>query len=160
MKNTKLADKAIKNDLGRLPSKAIKGDLGRLPSKNLLFAELIVVILFFSLAAAACVTLFGQARSDSDEARNLTNAVILAQNAAEIFKAGGENTDMYVHCVENSLMVIPVTAGRETYRYAHITVYRVSGTSPIYFTSVSHEMLEEAEIVYELTAVRAFGGAA
>jgi Tfp pilus assembly protein PilV len=61
-----------------------------LAGKNLLFAEMIVVILFFSLAAAACVTLFAQARQDSDTARDLTNAVIIAQNIAETFKAGAD----------------------------------------------------------------------
>jgi hypothetical protein len=62
----------------------------RLAGKNLLFVELIIVIGFFSVAAAACVTMFGQAYKDSNDSRDLTNAVIMAQNAAEIYKATGE----------------------------------------------------------------------
>jgi len=62
----------------------------KLAGKNLLFAEIIVVIAFFSLAAAACVTMFAQAQQDINDARDLTNAVIMAQNAAEIFKAADD----------------------------------------------------------------------
>ena len=62
----------------------------KLAGKNLLLLELIIVILFFSIAATACVMLFGQAHKDSNDSRDLTNAVIMAQNAAEIFKATGE----------------------------------------------------------------------
>ncbi|MCL1831530.1 MAG: hypothetical protein FWG45_01310 [Oscillospiraceae bacterium] len=65
----------------------VSGMKTRLAAKNLLFAEMIIVILFFSVAAAACVTMFAEAQKDSRQARDLTNAVILAQNAAEIFKA-------------------------------------------------------------------------
>jgi len=61
----------------------------KISGKNLLFIELIVVILFFSVAAAACVALFGQAYRDSNHSRDLTSAVIMAQNAAEMFKATG-----------------------------------------------------------------------
>jgi hypothetical protein len=62
----------------------------RLAEKNLLFVELIIVILFFSITAAACVTLFGNAHENGNHSRDLTNAVVMAQNSAEIFKATGE----------------------------------------------------------------------
>jgi len=58
-----------------------------LASKNLLFAELIVVVLFFSLAMTACVTLFSGAYSDGQKSSDLTDAIIMAQNAAEQIKA-------------------------------------------------------------------------
>jgi hypothetical protein len=58
--------------------------------KNLLFAELIIVTLFFSIASAGCVLLFAEAYSDGRQSRDLTNAVIMAQNTAEIFKATGD----------------------------------------------------------------------
>jgi hypothetical protein len=59
----------------------------RLSGKNLLFAELIIVILFFSVASAGCVLLFAEAYSDGKQSRDLTEAVIIAQNFAECFKA-------------------------------------------------------------------------
>lgn len=62
----------------------------RLAGKNLLFAELIIVIFFFSLAAAGCVMLFAQAQVDGQYSQDLTNAVVMAQNTAEKFKATGE----------------------------------------------------------------------
>jgi len=55
--------------------------------KNLLFAELIIVILFFSVAAAGCVMLFAEAYKDGAYSRDLSAAMVEAQNAAECFKA-------------------------------------------------------------------------
>jgi hypothetical protein len=61
-----------------------------LAGKNLLFAELIIVILFFSLAAAGCILLFAEAYRDNTRSCDLSNAVIIAQNIAECFKATGD----------------------------------------------------------------------
>ena len=62
----------------------------RVARKNLLLPELIIVIFFFSLAAAACVSLFANAQTDVRKSRDLTEAVILAQNFAEVFKTTGD----------------------------------------------------------------------
>lgn len=49
--------------------------------------ELIVAVALFSIAAAICVRLFASAKTISDEAAQLSRAVIAAQSAAECFKA-------------------------------------------------------------------------
>ena len=58
-----------------------------IPRKNLLLPELIIVMFFFSLAAAGCVKLFGLAYEDVNYSRALTSAVIETQSVAECFKA-------------------------------------------------------------------------
>ncbi|MCL2633365.1 MAG: hypothetical protein FWD34_02500 [Oscillospiraceae bacterium] len=68
-------------------------EVSRVSKKNLLLIEMIIVILFFALAAAGCVTLFAQAYSDGNYSRELTSAVIQAQNIAEFFKASGGDLD-------------------------------------------------------------------
>ena len=60
---------------------------GRVAKKNLLLPEMIISIFFFALAAAGCVKLFAEAYADGNYSRNLTAAVVEAQNAAECFKA-------------------------------------------------------------------------
>jgi Tfp pilus assembly protein PilV len=97
---------------------------------SLLFIELIIVILFFSLAAAGCVTLFAQAYRDSQRSRDLSEAVIMAQNTAEYWKATGEIRDFSFG--GRDLFAETLTDGNA----AHITVFR------------------DTEIIYELTAVR------
>ena len=69
--------------------KGSSGYTTRIAGKNLLLAEMIIVIFFFSLASAACVMLFTDAVKDGYYSRDLTAAVIEAQNAAECFKAAG-----------------------------------------------------------------------
>jgi len=102
----------------------------QLAGKNLLFVELIVVILFFSLAAAACVSLFAQAYTDSRYSEDLTNAVIMAQNAAEYFKATGEELP-------------DVQDGELTMQL------RLEGN-----TTALISVLKEEEVVYEITVRR------
>jgi type II secretory pathway pseudopilin PulG len=113
----------------------------RLAGKNLLFAELIVVILFFSLAAAACVSLFAQAKQDTNDARDLTNAVIMAQNAAEVFKATGGTTVPTFQ--ENGLITRITAETTDTISRAFITVYRASDEGIVYELVVAVEVPNE-----------------
>jgi type II secretory pathway pseudopilin PulG len=55
---------------------------------NLILIELLVMLLVFSLAAAACLGIFAQARLMTEETARLDEAVALARNAAELLKAG------------------------------------------------------------------------
>lgn len=57
-------------------------------SKSGLFLlELVLGILFFSLASAVCVSLFVNARLTSTRSRDLTEAVLQAQTAAESYRS-------------------------------------------------------------------------
>ncbi|MCL2754500.1 MAG: type II secretion system GspH family protein [Oscillospiraceae bacterium] len=106
------------------------------PAPNLLFLELIIVIAVFSFAAAICVSMFVQARSDSAQSRDLTNAVIMAQNAAEIFKAGGGQTLQEFN--ENGLaMQIQESGHAANTPTATIQVYRESDNELIYQLTVA-----------------------
>ncbi len=57
---------------------------------SLFLTELIIVILFFSFAAAICVQLFVKAHLTSVRGDELSAAVNLAQTAAESFSASGD----------------------------------------------------------------------
>lgn len=53
--------------------------------------EMVVIILFFSIAAAVCTNMFAQAKAVSAQSTELTMALMEAQEAAETFKnAGGD----------------------------------------------------------------------
>lgn len=56
--------------------------------------ELMVAILFFSLAAAVCIQLFAKAHTLSLDTVNQNNAVTQAQNLAEAWLASDENTEL------------------------------------------------------------------
>ena len=55
---------------------------------NLIFIELLVMVLVFALAASGCLGLFAQARLLAEDTARLDEAVVLARNAAELLKAG------------------------------------------------------------------------
>ena len=59
---------------------------------SLFLMELIMAIMFFSLAAAVCVRLFVGAHSMSEQTKDLNNATIWCQNLAEAFT--GQNGDL------------------------------------------------------------------
>ena len=54
----------------------------------LILMELLVMILIFSLACACCLRLFAEAEHLSRRTQLQDSAVLLAQNAAELLKAG------------------------------------------------------------------------
>lgn len=83
-------------------------------SKSGLFLmELIIVLLFFSLASTICIRLFVKSHALSQETVDLTNAVTLAQNLAENFIASDgdpnvmqENFPKLTAAEENILLLI------------------------------------------------------
>lgn len=60
---------------------------------SLLLMEQLVMILVFALAAALCLQAFAQAKTISEETSRRDQAVTMAQNAAEILKASGGDTE-------------------------------------------------------------------
>ncbi len=68
--------------------------LKRASSRSGLFLlELIISILFFSLASAVCIRLFVEAHIMDRDNRNLTQAVKLCENLAEVYTAADGDTD-------------------------------------------------------------------
>lgn len=55
---------------------------------NLIFIELLVMVLVFALGASACLGIFTHARLLAEDTARLDEAVALAQNAAELLKTG------------------------------------------------------------------------
>ena len=63
-------------------------------SKSSLFLmEMMIAILFFSLASAVCLRMFTKSSQMSKDTTNLNMAVNQAGNAAELLKAAGQNPD-------------------------------------------------------------------
>ena len=58
---------------------------------GLLLTELLIAVMFFSLASAICLRLFVAAHQSSERSAELSRAVIEAQNMAETFKAANGN---------------------------------------------------------------------
>lgn len=58
------------------------------PRSRLLLVELVCDLVIFALCAVVCVTLLVKARSMSQESTRLTQAVYLAQTAADQYLAG------------------------------------------------------------------------
>lgn len=58
------------------------------PKSRLLLLELVIDFIIFALCAVVCAALLFQARTMSDESTKLTQAVYIAQDAAERVRAG------------------------------------------------------------------------
>ena len=67
---------------------------------GLFLLELVIAILFFSLAAAVCVRLFVKSRMISRDAQELNRALNLTTTAAEVFRS---DTDMELYLKESEL---------------------------------------------------------
>ncbi len=60
-------------------------DRGKSSKLSLFLMELIMAIMFFSLAAAVCVRLFAAAHFLAEKTENLSSAVMWTQNISEVF---------------------------------------------------------------------------
>ena len=65
------------------------------PKSRLLLLELVIDFIIFALCAVVCAALLFQARTMSDESTRLTQAVYIAQDAAERVRAGETTYDGY-----------------------------------------------------------------
>lgn len=55
--------------------------------------ELMISLLIFAVCACVCAAIIAKASSSISQSRDLSNALILAQNKAELIKNGMYNTD-------------------------------------------------------------------
>ena len=92
---------------------------------SLLLMEQLVMVLVFALAAAVCLLIFAQARNLSREAASTDEAVILAQNAAEVLKAtgGDQKTAQALAEAPYRLDILPEDSGIPGFAQAQILVY-------------------------------------
>ncbi|MCR5100771.1 MAG: hypothetical protein K6B41_05355 [Butyrivibrio sp.] len=71
---------------------------------SLFLMELIIAIMFFSLASAVCIQLFAKAHIISDNSINKNNAIIQSQNIAEAFTGVKGNFDSLALMYPDSLL--------------------------------------------------------
>ena len=121
-------------------------------SKSGLFLmELIIVLLFFSLASTICIRLFVKSHALSQETVDLTNAVTLAQNLAENFIASDGDPevmlqnfpklslaeDNLLQLAENGyLSQIRFSVNADGLRQGDIEIYRNAKSESIYSLQV------------------------
>lgn len=132
----------------------------RTSSKSSLFLlEMIFVILFFSLAAAVCVSLFAQAHTLSVQSSDLNAAVLRAQSTAECVKARGEDFASLLPGTEregeNALLYYDGD-WQSTTRENAVYVLRVtpSRTGDLFAARIAVGRLGEEEPIYSLEAVK------
>lgn len=92
---------------------------------NLFLIELVIMLMFFAVAAAICLGIFSQAQLTSQKANSLSNASLKAQSAAECYKAangdlneaalllGGEvdENGSLMLCYDGKWQQVPLNAG-------------------------------------------------
>ena len=86
---------------------------------NLFFFEVILDIFIFMLCSVVCISMLSKAARISDRSSRLTDAIFLAQSAAERFKSGE-----YVGSVsyENDGYLVDVHVNEKPALYADISV--------------------------------------
>lgn len=70
---------------------------------NLFLMEMILAILFFSLASAVCMQLFVKARTLSQKTSQQNHAMSIAKSAASVFEAGDGTLDNLLSEYPNSM---------------------------------------------------------
>jgi len=73
-------------------------------SRSTLFLiEQLIVIAVFALCAAACIGILASAYFSANDSRDVSKAILIAENAAESFKATGGDLDNVVRILGDAL---------------------------------------------------------
>ena len=91
---------------------------------SLFLMEMMVVILFFALTSAICVHLFVQSYQSAKHSEALTNGVLQAQSAAEVYKTrrkageliGQEIQHIFQRAARLALIQLRIAAARAAHR--------------------------------------------
>ena len=59
---------------------------------SLFLMELMIALLIFAVCACVCAAIVAKAGADITESRDMSNALIMAQNRAELIKSGNDAT--------------------------------------------------------------------
>ena len=109
---------------------------------KLFLIELIIIILFFSLAAAVCMQIFASAHTLSQKSEDLTEGIMIAQQVAEEFHSGLHREDNVVAYFDADWQ--PIVAPSEN--YVSISVSKNGGIN-----QASICVYSKRGLVYELT---------
>lgn len=129
---------------------------------SLFLLELILAILFFSIASAVCVQLFVKSHLLSKQAEILSVAVNECSDAAEIIYSADTETEVMERLKNaypkakniNNQLTIPYSATHQTvidYQFstnsaglkAYIVFEEISSAREIYHLSIEHQLTEE-----------------
>ncbi|MBP5624974.1 MAG: hypothetical protein J6X36_08920 [Lachnospiraceae bacterium] len=106
-------------------------------SRTALFLmEMIVIMFFFSLTAAVCIRVFVKAHLVGRDTKDLNNAVLLAENAGELFYEYGEDFKDHENEVRENLpegySVELTTSDDGDFMYLDFAYYSPDKEEPVY----------------------------
>ena len=110
---------------------------------KLFLIELIIIILFFSLAAAVCMQIFAGAHTLSQKSEDLTEGIMIAQQVSEEFHSGMHRESEVVAYFDEDWQPIAM----QSENYVSISVSKNEGINQANICVYS-----ERGLVYELTA--------
>ncbi len=138
--------------------------INRTKSKSSLFLmEMIITLLFFSIASAVCVQLFAKAHTLSRQAEDLNFAVAVSQNFAEVMRGTDGTMDSLLEHFPDAEQ----TGSDTLIQYYNADFSPCTETDAIYtaevtltftnaFQMIQTEVssLETNEIIYDLSAIK------
>lgn len=106
---------------------------------NLFLMELMIALMIFAVCASVCAAIIAKASVNITESRDMSNALILAQNHAELIKSGRE-TESKTFMYDSDL----VSAASDSEEAAYYVVSEIS-SSENGLTEYKVEVFREAD---------------
>ena len=89
----------------------------RASASSLFLMELVVAILFFTLAASLCITIFVRAHIQSERAKELNRAVNLCSDTAELIRTSKSISEATAVLKNQYALMVPGSKSGELYIY-------------------------------------------
>ncbi len=115
---------------------------------NLFLMELMIALMIFAVCASVCAAIIAKASVNITESRDMSNALILAQNHAELIKSGRESEGK-TFVYDSDL----VSASSDSEEAAYYVVSEIS-PSENGFTEYKVEVFREADskLIYTINS--------
>lgn len=111
---------------------------------SLFLMELMISLLIFAVCACVCAAIIATAAVDINNSRDMSNALILSQNKAELIKSGNNNFTVDIEYYSADLLPIDkadnavyssvsrIISGENGVNEYSVEIYRVSDNKLIY----------------------------
>ncbi len=109
----------------------------RASASSLFLMELVVAILFFTLAASLCISIFVRAHLQNEDAKELNHAVNLCSDAAELIRTSDSLKEASLRLKETYSLSVPGASDNEITIYFDADFEMIMPNAAVYSENIS-----------------------
>ena len=115
---------------------------------SLFLMELMISLLIFAVCACVCAAIIAKAAVDINNSRDISNALILSQNKAELIKSGNNTSGIEYYSAD----LAPLTFDESEEAVYSSIIRIISGENGVTEYSVEIYRVSDNELIYDINS--------